>query len=177
MAAILTLSTAHGIQSQSQHENWIRNIAAGLRANGYPNEPETIQPIDEDVPQSRYIIARINHSRWVADCKNGDGGVLVVEPDHPMMCPYCCNVDIGGAWRRVVWPDAAVSERIESILSMRMLPMNRNWDIFRMVTGLKPEEIWKLSIPQLRELMASTIPELVEENREHPDLVRLQLAA
>lgn len=66
--------------------------------------------------QSRY--ARINHSRWVADCPCGSA--QVVSPADPRMaCPEC-----GAGWLTVTFPtdpdaaEAAVAD---------LLPSERNW--------------------------------------------------
>lgn len=145
---IRTAGDVHGIGDPRRHEGWIRQAAEAIRAGGYANQPETIRPISDVADFGRPAIAEINHATWIARCPNDDGGAAMLVPDHPMMCPYCCNADIDGRWRPVIWP--AQRDEIEAILGRRMLAQHRNWH---------PER--------------TNLAEMVAENAAHPELVRM----
>ena len=115
----------YGLYTREIHEAWIMQQALNARRAGTPNDPLIIKRMSDTAPRATPAIARVNISRWLADCPNGDGGCLMVEFGHPFMCPYCCNADIGGQWRKVSWPSAR--GLIERILMRRPVPANRNW--------------------------------------------------
>lgn len=142
---IHTLHTTYGAQTANTHEMWVQAQAVKIAQNGYGSNPQLIQPITEVAVDAKPAIARLNHSRWLADCPNGDRGAMLLNYDQPYMCPYCCNVDIGGRWRPVEWPTNI--QEIERCLEKRMLPHTRNWE--------PGETIWQLR----------------KENREHPEHV------
>jgi hypothetical protein len=61
---------------------------------------------------------------WIVQCPCR-GAQLAARSDHRMLCVDCHNADIGGRWRRVVWP--ADAEAIERVLLARPDPTTRNW--------------------------------------------------
>jgi len=86
------------------------------------------------------VIAYIVRSDWIADC-----GVckesLVVEPGEPFFCPNCMNALHGGKARIVQWPEQYIRERVESILTARIIPETRNWNPEESVESLLAENL------------------------------------
>jgi hypothetical protein len=67
------------------------------------------------------VAARVNHSRWIADCLWCDGA-LILRPGTPNFdCPTCDS-----AWE-VIWPSEETCVGIVRLLMMRPDPKNRNW--------------------------------------------------
>ncbi|MDE2101841.1 MAG: hypothetical protein KGL39_31635 [Patescibacteria group bacterium] len=134
---------------QTHHADMVRR-AIGMHAGGHPNAPGMIKPpteVDDAIP----ALAIVRQGRWIAYCPNCEvryggvrGGHTVgsannVEPGHPMMCPECCNEDIGGKWRAVVWPEQ--KEDIEAVLGIRTQAQYQNWEYGQTVSELRIDNI------------------------------------
>lgn len=83
------------------------------------------------------VLAYVNHGRWVADCPECGGGILVrIVPSERVDRTTCrdCGSEVG-----IVRPDDEVVAAGEDVLSRRR-PENRNWDPSReTVADLKAE--------------------------------------
>jgi hypothetical protein len=54
------------------------------------------------------------------------------------MCVECLNVDIGGKWRPVTWPEDAAE--IETLLDARAVETTRNWTPDETLADLADED-------------------------------------
>ena len=78
---------------------------------------------------SEFVIARVNHGRWIADCPICRGAEMVKETQD-FLCGSC------GAFGRVKWPKDIAA--IEAALAVR--PMgNQNWTPDEKVSALIAE--------------------------------------
>lgn len=68
------------------------------------------------------VQARVNHSRWLADCPDCAGAMMLREGQTTFVCGNCLNVAVG-APRTVVWP----AEDPAPPLNVRPLPDQRNF--------------------------------------------------
>lgn len=71
---------------------------------------------------------QVNHNRFVVVCPDC-GGAEFAWPDDPwFLCAGCFNATLGGKWRPVIWPGDDELAEVESVLSARPLPAERNWN-------------------------------------------------
>jgi len=90
------------------------------------------------LPVSGEILkARINYSRYIADCPNCSNAEFVFE-DKLFLCSVCHNGDIQGKVRRIELPTKRVE--IENILVKRKI-RNRNWATGETIKQLEQENI------------------------------------
>jgi ribosomal protein S27AE len=80
------------------------------------------------------VTARVNHSRWLADCPDCSGAMLLRQGQTRFVCGNCLNVAVD-APRRVVWPD----DDPTGPLSVRPVPEVRNWGPPEQVADLVAE--------------------------------------
>lgn len=83
------------------------------------------------------VIARVEQSRWLADCLDCRGAERVNLDDPRFYCLSCFNRANDGNYRPVVFP--ANLEAIEDILMVRPVAENRNWTADETVADLERE--------------------------------------
>jgi hypothetical protein len=72
------------------------------------------------------VTARIDHSRWLADCPHCNEAWFVSKRYPVLWCAKCRMSANGSNARRVVFPVG--SEQVERLLSLRPDPTTRNWN-------------------------------------------------
>lgn len=80
-------------------------------------------------PTKRHPTLRavVNHGRWVVHCPTCPVALPGNPNDARFWCVECFNVEHGGAWLDVAYPDAAEREACEAELVKRRRVENRNW--------------------------------------------------
>lgn len=86
------------------------------------------------------VKARVNQSRWIADCPSSDcHGAEYVDMDNKIfMCSGCWNVDYDYKWLRISVPNDR--RKMEAVLLLRP-PKFRNWFPNETIEDLKKENI------------------------------------
>ncbi|MDQ3431391.1 MAG: hypothetical protein M3467_04065 [Actinomycetota bacterium] len=97
---------------------WAMVRPAERVARWYEHKQQRRLGVPEGVLLDQVLHARINHSRWVADCPCGSA--QVVSPADPRF--FC--VECGAGWFRIQFP--ADVDRVEAELADQ-LPHLRNW--------------------------------------------------
>lgn len=91
----------------------------------YILDPEELplHPPSEVVHDDKFVYARVNHNRWLADCFDpACSNIMMINKGWPFMCSECGNGD--GYYRKVVWPKDI--EYVEKQLLNLRVDM-RNW--------------------------------------------------
>lgn len=118
---LLTSRKVIGHRNMAEYVAVLEQIAARNRKN----VGRALARVRVDTAASP-AVAYVNDGRWVADCPSPYcNAAMIVEPGQAYMCAECFNKDIGGAWRRVVWPEDA--EEIDAELARRPDRRNQNW--------------------------------------------------
>lgn len=111
---VQTIKTAKDIVKRDgcmSVEEWIRRLATRRHI--------AVRDIDDKFP----VVARIDHSRWIADCDCG--GAEYVDPDETIFfCFSCNNVAFNGKIRTVTFP---LKEKLEEIYSGLGEQNNFSW--------------------------------------------------
>lgn len=82
---------------------------------------------------SRKVKAYVNHSRWVANCPECNGGMGCWRASKTACCLGC------GHEFFVIWPAKKDFEEIERLLLRRAKEVNRNWYPMETLLGLQTE--------------------------------------
>lgn len=107
--------------------------------------PPVTEVAEDAEPAVAYVNALLDGSaRWIADCPTcrsyGRTGSEYVWLSQPLMfCMSCCNVALGGEWRRVVVPPNRAE--IERLLLARPDPRTRNWRPDQTVEDLLVDQV------------------------------------
>lgn len=98
-------------------------------------------PPADGVSLEQPAVARVNASRWIADCPvTGCEGAEYVNLDERLFfCCECRNQAFGNSPIKVALPDADTLAEIERLLLLRPAPASRNWESDRSVDDLKAE--------------------------------------
>lgn len=67
----------------------------------------------------------VNGGRWIVRCPFCPSAQNASKLDHRFFCVECGNIDVGGKWVKVIWPDDW--EQIEIALFRRPKMQYRNW--------------------------------------------------
>lgn len=142
MSSIETARSLFGLETPAQMHAWMVTLNTRVRKRGAMvndaaliKHPALVAALKSDLaptagaPRGQAATAWICRGLWVANCPNRPscGGTVAVTYGHPMLCPYCCNVDIEGWWRPIIWPPPDERGHIEELLSRRPFPETRNW--------------------------------------------------
>lgn len=119
---IHTLRSRHGLRSDAEIDAWHRKWL--LKRGISHARPITDVATGENVVPA---VAWVQEGLWIAGCPSCARGATPVEPGVPFMCCACGNLDLGGKWRPVLWPDATARRDGEALLLRRPLAENRNW--------------------------------------------------
>lgn len=95
-------------------------------------------PQPEGMADTVVAYAYVNHGRWVVDCPFCLSAQLTSPRDRRFFCVECGNVNAGGRWLRVQWPDADLAQ-IEKNLGVRPRVETRNWTVGESVLRLQAE--------------------------------------
>lgn len=76
------------------------------------------------------LLPVVNDGRWVVRCprQRCNGAQLASPRWTRFLCVDCNNVEFGGQWLTVEWPDDELVEAGEAALMARPDPATRNWD-------------------------------------------------
>lgn len=76
------------------------------------------------------LLPFVNDGRWIVVCPGRRcGGAQLASPRWTrFLCVDCNNVDVGGQWLSVQWPDDDLIVAGEAALMARPDPKTRNWD-------------------------------------------------
>lgn len=110
---MLGASDAEGVRAK-----WAENLAL-INKRRVAGGQAVIEIVDDD----RRPVAYVNHSRWVADCPECNGGIAC----WPGEMPEGVCLDCGHRYRPV-FPPAKDRAAAEKTLLERSRPQNRNWD-------------------------------------------------
>lgn len=116
----------------------LAQIASGPMRAFAERQGVAVATLDLIATSAPAAVARIDHSRLIADCPDCGGAEFVWrDGPHLMMCQSCWNMTIGGMWRRVAL--SPLLPEVEAILAARPLPQNRNWTPGETVEALRAE--------------------------------------
>ena len=87
------------------------------------------------------VEARINHSRWIADCPYCIHAEMVDPDNKKFFCLNCGMEHNGHRPLPVKFPPKAQRLEIERLLSIRPLEANRNWFPYETVQDIRQENI------------------------------------
>jgi hypothetical protein len=118
------------------------------------------------LPRRGSTMARVNWSRWVADCPNQDcSSALQLERDQIWF--ECGGPGGCGQVSEIEWPD--MIEEIERILLMRPNPFTRNWEPNETLQDLYIENLEHGILPASPELLIASAGQrplfVVSDNR------------
>src|SRR3977135_4478295 len=91
------------------------------------HRPELVLNLPASVALGVSYKVFVNDNRWLVQCPGCLDAQLAVKSDPRFFCVKCLNVDVGGQWVKVAWPDTQTLADIEDVLSARPLHVNRHW--------------------------------------------------
>jgi len=117
-----------------------RNYLLGF----YPDAP--IPPLDHIVWTAKPLVAKVNHSIWVASCDCGAKGTptpgcVVFMGLLLGWCVRCQNGGTGRGWRLIAVPSQEERAEIERVLLCRPNPDDRNWEVGETIADLLAQNI------------------------------------
>lgn len=86
------------------------------------------------------LYAEIEHANWAVVCDTCREAV-VIDYGEIHFCPNCLNLAHGNKARRVVFPEPEKRKAIETLLSRRPNPDNRNWLPHESIQDLQNENV------------------------------------
>lgn len=115
----------------------------GLHAMRNPSSLGDRTPPAAGVVLDVAAVARVDHSRWIADCPfDGCSGAEFVSFAEPVFfCCECRNETTGHVPVSVVMPDAETRAGVEEALLVRPVPDTRNWSPEESVDVLLVENV------------------------------------
>lgn len=113
----------HMIQGQPL-ERWVQSaVWRGFETNSGMQTP----PMDRVDAEILPLVARVDHARWIADCRSCGAAMEVWLDCLLFWCGVCGNRYLGGAWRAVTIPDWDVIDHVTAM--MQDVPeYERIWD-------------------------------------------------
>ena len=122
--------------------SWFRDRSGLSRADVAARSPDgngDTTPADGSVDLSIPVLARIEHSRWIARCPLCTGGAELVDPEDPLFYCHsgCKNAAVGNAYIRVKFPRER--RKIEALLLLRTADETRNWTPGETLAALRAE--------------------------------------
>lgn len=123
-----------------KHEDWQQDKLSVFLAHLARSLGNPVPPAEDKV--SGVVQAYINHGRWVADCPDCAGGIVVSMHTPLYYCPCCGNQSNEGLWYQVIYPPEMAAIEMELLKRPArdgFRAVNRNWDVGESIQQLRTE--------------------------------------
>lgn len=81
--------------------------------------------LPQGIADSPKAYVMVNGGRWIVPCPFCASAEYASKQDHRFFCTDCGNIDVGGQWLHVIWPENW--QAIEQALFRRPKMVYRNW--------------------------------------------------